>query len=210
MRRAVILATLTCILFAVAGVTVAGENTFPSGSQDGDQTESTVPESTVAGRIAPEATASEATVSEATVPEVTVPETTVPEDVKKTVEGTEEATVVVHEEPKEPGKGAPGAGNYGGIQNDNRIEKAGEPTGKPEHAQGGKKYGKPRVAGKPPGKTRPCRRERVWRQSGQGHPLSQGQGDDLGRRARRARAPAPRRQTRGVLTSYLIGAPMAW
>jgi hypothetical protein len=156
MRRAVILATLTCILFAVAGVTVAGENTFPSGSQDGDQTESTVPESTVAGRIAPEATASEATVSEATVPEVTVPETTVPEDVKKTVEGTEEATVVVHEEPKEPGKGAPGAGNYGGIQNDNRIEKAGEPTGKPEHAQGGKKYGKPRVAGKPPGKSRPA------------------------------------------------------
>jgi hypothetical protein len=155
MRRAVILATLTCILFAVAGVTVAGENTFPSGSQDGDQTESTFPESTVAGRIAPEATASEATVSEATVPEVTVPETTVPEDVKKTVEGTEEATVVVHEEPKEPGKGAPGAGNYGGIQNDNRIEKAGEPTGKPEHAQGGKKYGKPRVAGKPPGKSRP-------------------------------------------------------
>jgi hypothetical protein len=156
MRRAVILATLTCILFAVAGVTVAGENTFPSGSQDGDQTESTVPESTVAGRIAPEATASEATVSEATVPEVTVPETTVPEDVKKTVEGTEEATVVVHEEPKEPGKGAPGAGNYGGIQNDNRIEKAGEPTGKPEHAQGGKKYGKPRVAGKPPGKSEPA------------------------------------------------------
>jgi len=161
MRRAVILATLTCILFAVAGVTVAGENTFPSGSQDGDQTESTFPESTVAGRIAPEATApeataSEATVSEATVPEVTVPETTVPEDVKKTVEGTEEATVVVDEEPKEPGKGAPGAGNYGGIQDENRIEKAGEPTGKPEHAQGGKKYGKPRVAGKPPGKSRPA------------------------------------------------------
>jgi hypothetical protein len=148
MRRAVILATLTCILFAVAGVTVAGENTFPSGSQDGDQTESTFPESTVAGRIAPEATASEATVSEATVPEVTVPETTVPEDVKKPVERTEEATVIVHEEPKEPGKGAPGAGNYGGIQDENRIEKAGEPTGKPEHARGGKKYGKPRVVGK--------------------------------------------------------------
>jgi hypothetical protein len=49
------------------------------------------------------------------------------------------------------------AGNYGGIQDDNRIEKAGEPTGKPgrpEHAQGGKKYGKSRVAGKPPGKSR--------------------------------------------------------
>jgi hypothetical protein len=36
MRRAVILATLTCILFAVAGVTVAGENTFTTSSQDGD------------------------------------------------------------------------------------------------------------------------------------------------------------------------------
>jgi hypothetical protein len=142
MRRAVILATLTCILFAVAGVTVAGENTFTSSSQDGDQTESTVAESTVVGRTAPETT----------VPEATVPETTVPEDVEKPVEGTEEATVVVHEEPKEPGKGNPGAGNYGGIQDDNRIEKAGKPTGKPgkpEHAQGGKKYGKPRVAGKP-------------------------------------------------------------
>jgi hypothetical protein len=139
MRRAVILATLTCILFAVAGVTVAGENTFTSGSQDGDQTESTV-----AGR---------------TAPETTVPERTVPEEVEKPIEGTEEATVVVHEEPKEPGKGHPGAGNYGGIQNDNRVDKAGEPTGKagkPEHAQGGKKYDKPRVAGKPPGKIRPA------------------------------------------------------
>jgi hypothetical protein len=56
---------------------------------------------------------------------------------------------VVREEPKESGKEDPGAGNYGGIQNDNRIEKAGAPTGKPEHAQGGKKYGKPRVAGPP-------------------------------------------------------------
>jgi hypothetical protein len=65
----------------------------------------------------------------------------------------------VHEEQKEPGKGETGAGNYGGIQDDNRIEDAGEPTGrldKPEHAQGGKKYGKPRVAGKPPGKSRPA------------------------------------------------------
>jgi hypothetical protein len=139
MRRGVILATLTCILFAAAGVTVAGENTFTSGSQDGDQTESTV-----AGR---------------TAPETTVPERTVPEEVEKPIEGTEEATVVVHEEPKEPGKGHPGAGNYGGIQNDNRVDKAGEPTGKagkPEHAQGGKKYDKPRVAGKPPGKIRPA------------------------------------------------------
>jgi hypothetical protein len=72
MRRAVILVTLTCILFAVAGVTVAGKNTFNPGWQGGDQTESTVPESTVAGRTAPEAT---------------VPETTVPEEVEKPVEG---------------------------------------------------------------------------------------------------------------------------
>src|SRR5215208_8546605 len=86
-------------------------NTFMSSSQDRDQTESTGPESTVAGRPAPEATA----------PEATVPETTVPEDVGKPIEGAEEATVVVHEEPKEPGKGDPGAGNYGGIQDDNRI-----------------------------------------------------------------------------------------
>jgi hypothetical protein len=146
MRRAVILATLTCNLFAVAGVTVAGENTFTSGLPDGDQTESTVAESTVAGRAAPEPT----------VPEATVPETTVPEGVEKPVEGTVEATVGVHEEQKEPGKGETG-GNYGGIQDDNRIERAGGPTGKPgkpEHVQGAKKYGKPRVTGKPPGKSR--------------------------------------------------------
>ena len=116
MRRAVILATLTCILFAVAGVTVAGEITFPPSPQSADPMESTVLESTVAGRTAPEATT-----SEATVPEATVPETTVPEDVEKPVEGTEEATVVVREEPKESGKEDLGAGNYGGIQNDNRI-----------------------------------------------------------------------------------------
>jgi len=131
-------------LFAVAGVTAATENTFISSSQDGDRAESTV-----AGRTAPQAT----------VPEATVPETTVHEEDGEPVEGIEEATVVVHEEPKEPGKGAPGAGNYGGIQNDGRIEKAGELTGKPgkpEHVQGGKKYGKPRVAGKPPGKSRPA------------------------------------------------------
>jgi hypothetical protein len=143
MRRGVILATLTCILFAVAGVTAATENTFTSSSQDGDQTESTAPESTVAGRTAFEAT---------------VPERTVPEDVEKLDEGTVEATVVVPEAPKEPGKGDPGAGNYGGIQDDNGIEEADQPAGKPgkpEPAQGGKKYGKPRVVGKPPGKSRP-------------------------------------------------------
>jgi hypothetical protein len=65
---------------------------------------------------------------------------------------------VVREEPKEPGKGDPGAGNHGGIQDDNGIEEAGQPAGKPgkpEPAQGSKKYGKRRVAGKPPGKSRP-------------------------------------------------------
>ena len=65
----------------------------------------------------------------------------------------------MHEEQKEPGKGETGAGNYGGIQDDNGIERAGEPTSKlakPEHVQGGKKYGKPRVAGGPPGKSRPA------------------------------------------------------
>jgi hypothetical protein len=143
MRRAFILATLTCILFAVAGVTAARENSFTSSSQGGDQTESTVPESTVPGRTALEAA---------------VPETTVPEDVEKPDEGTVEATVVVHEEPKEPGKRDPGARNLGGIQDESGIEEAGQPAGKPgkpEPAQGGKKYVKPRVAGKPPGKSRP-------------------------------------------------------
>jgi hypothetical protein len=154
MRRAVILVTLTCILFAVAGVTVAGEITFPPSPQSGDPTESTVLESTVAGR-----TALEATVPEATVPEATVAESTVPEDVEKPVEGMEETTDGVREEPKGQGKGDPGAGSYGGIREDNRIEKAGRPTdkpGKPEHAQGGKKYGKARVAGEPPGKSKPA------------------------------------------------------
>ena len=44
MRRAVILATFTCILFAVAGVTAARGDSFTSNSQEGEQTESTVPE----------------------------------------------------------------------------------------------------------------------------------------------------------------------
>ena len=106
MRRAFILATLTCILFAVAGVTAATESTFTSSSQD--QTESTVPE--------PRG------------PERTAPEATVPEDVEKPDERTVEATLVVPEEPKEPGKADPGAGNYGGIQDDNGIEEVGEPA----------------------------------------------------------------------------------
>ena len=65
---------------------------------------------------------------------------------------------MVSEEPKEPGKGDSGAGNYGRIQVDNGIEEAGQPAGKPgkpEPAQGGKEYGKLRVASKPPDTGRP-------------------------------------------------------
>src|SRR5919107_4757804 len=46
----------------------------------------------------------------------TAPETTVPEDVGKPDEGTVEATVVVSEEPKEPGKGDSGAGITAGSR----------------------------------------------------------------------------------------------
>jgi hypothetical protein len=156
MRRAVILVTLTCILFAVAGVTVATENAFPPGPQSGDPTESTVLESTLAGRTAPEAT---------------VPEATVPEGVEKPVEGKEEATVVVREEPKGTSKADPVAGSYGGLRDDNRIEKVGRPTdkpGKPEHAQGGKA----RAAGEPPGKSRSAtgRPERAGKKGFEGNP----------------------------------------
>jgi hypothetical protein len=136
MRRAVILATLTGLLFAVAGVTAARENTFTSGSQPADQKESTAPEF-----------AREPTAPEVTVPETTVPEATVQEDVEKPDEGTVGTTIVVPEEPRERG-----AGNYGGVQDDNGIEGAGEPAarpGKPEHAQGGKKSGILRETGKP-------------------------------------------------------------
>jgi hypothetical protein len=136
MRRAVIFATLTFLLLAVAGVTVAGENTFMSGQRTGDQTESTTPEPTKLDPDAPEVT----------VPEATAPEETVDEDVEKPDEGTVETTGVVPEEPEEPG-----AGNYGGIQEDNGIEEANEPAakaGKPVHPQGGKKKGMLRETGK--------------------------------------------------------------
>ena len=139
MRRAVILATLTLLLFAVAGVTAATENTFTPSPQAGDGTESTAQVSTSPEPAAPEVTA----------PGTTVPEATVHEDVDKPDEGTVEATVVEPEEPK-----APGAGNYGGPQADNGIEATDEPAarpGKPEHAQGGmlRKPGKPEHPGKP-------------------------------------------------------------
>ena len=149
MRRAVILATLTLLLFAVAGVTAATENTFTSSPQAGDRTESTAPEPTSPEPAAPEVT----------VPETTIPEATLHEDVDKPDEGTVEATVVEPEEPK-----APGAGNYGGIQADNGIEATDEPAamaGKPEHAQGGKEIGmlretgKPEHPGKPPARGKP-------------------------------------------------------
>ena len=136
MRRAVIFATLTFLLLAVAGVTVAGENTFTSSQRTGDQTESTAPEPTTLDPDAPEVT----------VPEATAPEETVNEDVEKPDEGTVETTGVVPEEPEEPG-----AGNYGGIEETD--EPAARP-GKPEHAQGGKKNGLLRQTGRPehPGK----------------------------------------------------------
>ena len=62
---------------------------------------------------------------------------------------------MVREEQKKPGRRDPGAENYGGIQDDSRTEKAVGPTGKPERTQGGKKFGEPRVAGKPPAKSGP-------------------------------------------------------
>jgi len=143
MRRAVIFATLTFLLLAVAGVTVAGENAFTSSPRAGDQTESTAPEPTTLDPNAPEVT----------VPEATAPEETVNEDVEKPDEGMVETTGVVPEEPEEPG-----AGNYGGIQEDNGIEEANGPAAKagmPVHPQGGKKKGMLRETGRPehPGKS---------------------------------------------------------
>jgi hypothetical protein len=142
MRRAVIFATLTFLLLAAAGVTVAGENTFTSSQRTGDQTESTAPEPTTLDPDAPEVT-----VLETTVPEATVPETTVHQDVEQPDEGTAGATIVEPKEPKEPG-----AMNYGGIEETD--EPAARP-GKPEHAQGGKKNGLLRQTGRPehPGKS---------------------------------------------------------
>ena len=144
MRRAVIFATLTFLLLAVAGVTVAGENAFTPGPRAGDQTESTAPEPT-----RPEPAAPEVTVLETTVPEATVPETTVHEDVNKPDEGTAEATIVEPKEPKESKE--PGAVNYGGTE---ETEEPAARPGKPEHAQGGKKNGLLRQTGRPehPGK----------------------------------------------------------
>jgi hypothetical protein len=107
---------------------------------------------------------------------------------------------VAHEEPKQPGKGVLGAGNYGGIQN------VGEPTGKsgqPEHAQGGKKYGRPRVAGKPPGKSRPAtgRPDHAKEKGFDGKPgkvtlCHKGRVTTSVGAPAKPRAPEPRRQTR--------------
>jgi hypothetical protein len=152
MRRAVILVTLTVLLLAVAGVTVATEN--KSSTQAGGQTEST----------APEVTGPEPTALEATVPETTVPETTVPEDVEEPDERPPEETVVAPQEPQQAGGGNPGAGNQGGIGNGNGSDVSGEPAarpGMPEHALGGKQdrvvrgTGKPEHPGKPPVRGKP-------------------------------------------------------
>jgi hypothetical protein len=147
MRRAVIFATLTFLLLAAAGVTVAGENTFTSSQRTGDQTESTAPEPTTLDPDAPEVTVPDTTVLETTVPEATVPETTVHQDVEQPDEGTAGATIVEPKEPKEPG-----AMNYGGIE---ETDEPAAGPGKPEHAQGGKKNGLLRQTGRPehPGKS---------------------------------------------------------
>jgi hypothetical protein len=55
------------------------------------------------------------------------------------------------------------------------MARASEPTGKPGkpgHTQGGKKYGKPRVAGEPPGKSRPAtgRPDHAGEKGFDGHP----------------------------------------
>ena len=149
MRRAVILVTLTLLLLAVAGVTVATENT--SSTQAGGQTESTAPEYT-----GPEPTALEAT----------VPETTAPEDVEEPDERPPEETVVAPQEPQQAGGGNPGAGNQGGIGNGNGSDVSGKPAarpGKPEHELGGKQDRvvrgtvKPEHPGKPPVRGKPGR-----------------------------------------------------
>ena len=133
MRRAIILVTLTLLLFAVAGVTVATENT--SSQRAGDQTEFTAPESTEP--------------AEATAPETTIPETTVREDVEEPDERTVEKTVVP-EEPQRPGEEDPGAVNHGGVGNGTGM--SGEPAarpGGPEHPQGGKQSRVVRETGGP-------------------------------------------------------------
>ena len=141
MRRAVILVTLTVLLLAVAGVTVATENT--SSTQAGDWTESTV---------------SEVTGPEPTALEATVPEATAPEAVEEPDERPPEETVVAPREPQQPGGEDPGAGNHGGT--DVSGKHAARP-GKLEHAQGGKQErvvrgtGKPEHPGKPPVRGKP-------------------------------------------------------
>ena len=140
MRRAIILVTLTLLLFAVAGVTVATENT--SSQRAGDQTESTALESTEPA---------EATAPETTAPETTVPETTVREDVEEPDERTVEKTVTVPEEPQRPGEEDPGAVNHGGVGDETGM--SGEPAarpGGPEHPQGGKQNRVVRETGGPP------------------------------------------------------------
>jgi len=137
MRRAVILATLTVLLIAVAGVTVARENTSTPTSLYNGQPESTAPDTT--------------TVPESTSPETTAPQSTTPDEPdEKTVERTVETTVV---EPSAPEETLPVVEQFGEPEMD---EEAGKPDylgkpdelGKPEKVKGGKKNGKLRGMGK--------------------------------------------------------------
>ena len=133
MRRAIVFATLIVLLFAVAGVTVAREDT--SGTQAGGPTESTAP-----GSAGPELTA-----PEATSPETTAPETTVRDDADEPSERTAASPDPAPEQPREHEKETTGVRNYGGNQGNNRIERAGEPV----HAQAGRGGGIPGPKGKP-------------------------------------------------------------
>jgi len=154
MRRAFILATLTILLIAVAGVTAARENTFTPTSPNEDQSESTAPDLT--------------TVPEPTTPETTAPEATIPEDPNEPDEATVETTVVESEQPEEPVEEETVPDETTPFVDDEVTpdDEAGEAVkpdkpGKPEKAKSGKKngqrqgIGKPGNPGKPAGKGRP-------------------------------------------------------
>ena len=145
MRRAVILATLTVLLIAVAGVTVARENTSTPTSLYNGQPESTAPDTTTV----PETTSPETTAPQSTTPDEP-DEKTVEKTVERTVETTVETTVV---EPSAPEETLPVVEQLGEPEMD---EEAGKPDylgkpdelGKPEKVKGGKKNGKLRGMGK--------------------------------------------------------------
>ena len=151
MRRAIILVTLTLLLLAVAGVTVATENM--SSTQVGGQTESTAPEST-----GPEPTAAEATAPETTVPETTVLRRPHPKALKSQTRGRRRSPSW-HPKNRSSPAGRSWRGEPWRDGDGNGTDVSGGPAarpGKPEHAQGGKQNrvvretGKPEHPGKPP------------------------------------------------------------